>query len=37
MENGGATAEELELGPGGDLEKYASWYDQVAALYPDLF
>lgn len=35
--DGEATAEELEIGPGGDLERYSSWRDQVAALYPDLF
>ena len=31
------TEETFELGPDGDLEKYSSWYNQVAALYPDLF
>ena len=37
MTNGMGTADDFEIGPYGDLEKYSSWYGQVAALYPELF
>ena len=37
LTGGGATAEQYEIGPGGDLEKYRAWYQEVAALYPELF
>ena len=32
-----ASAEALQIGPGGDLERYISWRREVAALYPELF
>ena len=32
-----ATEEDLQIGPGGDLEKYRSWRQEVAALYPEVF
>ena len=37
MQNSAASAEELQIGPGGDLEKYVSWRQEVAALYPEVF
>ena len=37
MTNGMGTADDFEIGPYGDLEKYSSWYGQVAELYPELF
>ena len=37
MTNGMSTADDFEIGPYGDLEKYSSWYGQVAELYPELF
>lgn len=32
-----ATEENLQIGPGGDLEKYSSWREQVVSLYPNIF
>ena len=37
IQNSAASAEELQIGPGGDLEKYVSWRQEVAALYPEVF
>lgn len=37
IHNSAASAEELQIGPGGDLEKYGSWRQEVAALYPEVF